>query len=65
MKKTRALSTLDLELRADMLGKNPTAQDIEDAREALYWCARVINAADQVVREEALILAAARKKGKP
>lgn len=62
MTKTRGHSTGELELIASRLAVKPTAQDIEDARKALEWCARVIDAADRVVRDEALILNSARQK---
>ena len=65
MRKTRSLTTFDLEMCADRLAQNPTRQEIEDARKALLWCAKVCVAADEIVRKESVILASARRQVAP
>jgi hypothetical protein len=62
MNRPRTWSTSDLELLASQIGGKPSPQQIEEVRSALNWCAKVINAADEVVRKEASILGSARRR---
>lgn len=62
MKKRSDWATYELESVADQLSGRPTAQQLEEARNALRWCAKVISAADEVVRKEAAILGSARRR---
>lgn len=54
--------TWELRQLADAMSGKPSAQQVEEAREALHWCAKVIDAADEVVRKEAAILGSARRR---
>lgn len=58
-------STWELKQLADAMSGKPTASQVEEAREALHWCAKVIDAADEVVRKEAAILGSARRRSNP
>lgn len=59
---TKRWSTWELRQLSDAMSGKPTANQVEEAREALHWCAKVIDAADEVVRKEAAILGSARRR---
>jgi hypothetical protein len=61
MTKKRSHHSYELDDLANRLASRPTPQDIESAQIALRWCARVMDSADRVVREESAILSRARR----